>query len=364
MKLSVIVPCYNIRGQLGRCLDSILSQTCGDFEVLVVDDGSTDGSGELCDEYAARDARIRVIHQENAGLGPARNTGIDAARGEIFAFIDGDDWILPTMFEKMVGAMERADAQMAVCRYRQTADAEDSFRIADAGEPTGEAVHRDAGDPRILSRDEALRALVEEDERTLVQNAAWNKLYRSELFADADGRERLRYPARRYEDIVITAKLIARCERVAYIDEALYAYVTDRQDSIMNRSRLADLLAEQIPAYWERDAFFESMGRRDLAAAHDYMVGKKLLELHSIGRRRGERADVRRLDAVIRGRYRPHFDEIYGCAAADPHHALRMRLFLIHPALYDAFTAVNEGIVLPLRRKRREGRRTMRRRAG
>lgn len=99
MQFSVIVPVYNVREYLSRCLDSILEQSWQDYEVIIIDDGSTDGSGELCDHYGACCPVVRVIHQENAGLSAARNTGLDHARGEWILFVDSDDWIEPGLFE-------------------------------------------------------------------------------------------------------------------------------------------------------------------------------------------------------------------------------------------------------------------------
>ena len=341
-----------------RCLDSVTAQTYTDLDIIIIDDGSTDGSGELCDDYASKDARIRVIHQENKGIGATRNIGVEAARGELIDFVDGDDRVFPRMIDSMVDALIRNDAQMAVCRYMQVGDGED-IPVADADTGrTGDGGDADRTEKtgrigsRLLTRDEALYALVAEDESTIIQNAVWNKLYRRELFMPEDGGEILRYPGHRYEEIVVTARLIARCERIAYIDEPLYVYVTDRSDSIMNRSRLSELLKEQIPSYWERDEFLCSIDRKDLADVHDYIVGKKLLELHTAGRRNGEKNAVRELDGIIRSRYKDRFSKIYdsGDPVVDPHHRLRMRLFLIHPALYDAFTAVNEKLILPLRK--------------
>lgn len=345
MTVSVIIPCYNLGNRIGRCLDSVLAQEYKDLEIIVIDDGSTDGSGEICDRYAGKDARIRVIHQDNAGIGSVRNTGLDAAGGEIIGFVDGDDLALPHMISSMVRAMIDNDAQMAVCRYLQTGDGQDMEKVAGRDKAEDPAV-------RMLTRDEALYALVAEDDATIIQNAVWNKLYRRELFFPKDGGEILRYPNHRYEEIAVTARLIAGCDRVAYIDEPLYVYVTDRQGSIMNSGRLAQLLKEQIPSYWERDEFLVSIGKKELADVHDYIVGKKLLELHTAGRRSGEKTAVRELDGVIRSRYKERFSEIYdsGLPVVDPHHRLRMRLFLMHPSLYDIFTAVNEGVVMPVRR--------------
>ena len=101
MKISVIVPVYNTEKYLNRCIDSILAQTFTDFELLLIDDGSTDSSGKICDDYAAKDSRVKVLHKENGGVSRARNLGIDNAQGEYLSFIDSDDYIRPEMYEKL-----------------------------------------------------------------------------------------------------------------------------------------------------------------------------------------------------------------------------------------------------------------------
>ena len=114
MGISVIVPVYMVESYLHRCVDSILSQTFVDFELILVDDGSPDNCGAICDEYAAKDSRIRVIHQKNGGLSAARNAGLDVAREEYYAFVDGDDWIDPDMYENMYRAIQKGNADLAV----------------------------------------------------------------------------------------------------------------------------------------------------------------------------------------------------------------------------------------------------------
>lgn len=108
-KISIIVPIYNMEQYLRKCLDSILAQTLADYECWLIDDGSTDASPAICDDYAARDARFRVVHKENAGVSAARNTGLDNARGELLGFIDPDDWVAPTFVETAVSEMADAD---------------------------------------------------------------------------------------------------------------------------------------------------------------------------------------------------------------------------------------------------------------
>lgn len=123
--VSVIVPIYNTKPWLEECVQSILAQKASfpePYEVILVDDGATDGCGELCDALAARDDRIRVIHQENQGLSAARNTGIDAARGRYYAFVDSDDILRPDYLKKLYDACEAHDAYMAVCAVEDVAE--------------------------------------------------------------------------------------------------------------------------------------------------------------------------------------------------------------------------------------------------
>ena len=117
-KLSVIVPVYNTEKYLRVCIDSILAQTFTDFELILVDDGSEDSSGSICDEYAAKDTRVQVIHQTNGGVTNARKNGVRRACGKYFSFIDSDDWIHPEMFERMVEKCVEANADVVVCDVR------------------------------------------------------------------------------------------------------------------------------------------------------------------------------------------------------------------------------------------------------
>lgn len=129
-ELSIIVPVYKVEKYLPRCIDSILAQTFGDFELILIDDGSPDGCGRICDEYAQKDKRIVVIHQKNMGVSAARNAGLDIARGRYIGFVDSDDWIEPQMYEVMMDAIRENGADMAVCGVRY-ADEDGKFTRAD-----------------------------------------------------------------------------------------------------------------------------------------------------------------------------------------------------------------------------------------
>lgn len=334
--ISVIVACYNIADHISRCLDSVIAQTYDNLEIIVVDDGSTDESGKICDTYATRDPRIKVIHKSNAGLGPARNTGFEASTGEYIAYVDGDDYIAANMYEVMLSAIIEHEADMSVCRYKQ-ASVEEAFSKDNI---------RKQNDIYIMNTDESLFYLISEDLRYVIQNAAWNKLYKRELVQD------IAFPARRYEDMVYTAIALSRAEKMAYIDTPLYNYVTDRKGSIMNSSTMDSIINEQLVSYREKDDYLKSIDRQDLVYMHDYMVYKKLLLLYTEARR-GKNPDrkqfMNELKKVIDGS-KNDFDKIYSCKIADPHQKMRMELFLKNPLFYNIFMDLNDNIVLPFRR--------------
>lgn len=116
--VSVIIPAYNIEKYIGRCLDSVLSQIYENLEIIIVDDGSSDGTGKILDDYEKRDSRIKVIHKENGGVSSARNKGLDMAVGDYIGFVDGDDIIAPEMYETLVKLLEEEDADIAHCGYQ------------------------------------------------------------------------------------------------------------------------------------------------------------------------------------------------------------------------------------------------------
>lgn len=199
--VSVIIPVFNVAPYLREALDSVVQQTWPHLEIIIVDDGSTDGSGKICDEYRA-DARVQVIHQENRGLSAARNAGLDRASGEYISFLDSDDAWRPDFIRKLMGAMENAD--IAICQYEMHRLKMD----------TGGQIHP-AAQKGFYSRKEALRALVEE---TINVNV-WNKLYRKELWTE------IRFPeGHNYEDVDTTCRVFDLCNRISFLDEPLYQY--------------------------------------------------------------------------------------------------------------------------------------------
>ena len=210
--ISVIVPVYNTEATRRRTAESILGQDFCDFEMILVDDGSTDRSGKICDEYAAGDGRIRVIHQKNGGLSAARNTGIAAARGEYLTYIDSDDLIEPGFLEKLYRLTTRYEADMAVCG------------IAILGEKEAEApIPQDAVHETCMTGREMLEQMLL---GKIHGSSACGILLRAEI-----GRKHPFPPGKYHEDDFTTYKYFLASERTAATTEKLYRYI-QREGSI------------------------------------------------------------------------------------------------------------------------------------
>lgn len=225
--VSIIVPVYNIERFVGRCLESLIGQTYGNIEIIVVDDGSTDGSSGICDEMAQRDKRVKVFHKKNGGLSDARNFGIRKAHGEIVALVDGDDYVEMDYIEVMAEAMFKNDADVVVCGFN------------DKSPKTA----------TISGNDAVKRLLIGQENMEIV---AWNKLYKKKLFVDND----IWYPiGEKNEDNLTTYKLLAAATKVGYVDKSLYHYV-ERKGSIMDEAGMEDRLMMRWRAAVEAAAYF------------------------------------------------------------------------------------------------------------
>ena len=205
MKISVIVPVYNCEEYLPACLDSILAQTYQNFELILIDDGSRDGSGAICDDYAGRDSRIRVVHQENGGVSRARNRGLELVTGDVVSFIDSDDTLEPEMYALLVETMQRYDADIAHCGYQHI---------------VGEEVRLVHDTKRVIpqNRQEALDCFVS---GRLFGGGLWNKLFRVALIEGMRFREDLKIN----EDILFNFQAFCKAEKTVFADFALYHYI-------------------------------------------------------------------------------------------------------------------------------------------
>ena len=237
-KVSVIVPIYSIEKYLNRCLDSILAQTFTDFELILVDDGSPDNCGAICDEYSRKDSRIHVIHKENGGLSDARNAGIDFAMQqadcEWITFIDSDDWVHPLYLESLYYAAVNNGLSVSACGFERTSGSVPKVDINN--------LKSTVYDTELFQCDKVTNATV-----------AWGKLYRKGFFKD------IRYPVGLlHEDEFTTYKILFRNEKIAYISDPLYAYYVNPASIMLNKWSTKHLVAEQ--AYLEQIDFFKANG--------------------------------------------------------------------------------------------------------
>ena len=225
LKLSIIIPVYNVAEWLSETVDSILAQTFRDFELVLVDDGSTDGSGELCDQYAAGDNRIRVIHQKNAGVSVARNVGVAAAQGDYIGFTDSDDIIEADMYQRLLELAEAYDADIVQCQHDRESILNGLTRSETVEMMDGQAfVHR---------------MFTKAGGQYTNQVALWSKIYRRELF------EGIVFPVGQvYEDEQETYKLCLKAKRIAETPDILYHYIK-RDNSIITGISSQKMLDKQ-----------------------------------------------------------------------------------------------------------------------
>lgn len=228
--ISVIVPIYNVERYLEKCIDSIIAQTYWNLEIILCDDGSTDGCGTICDRYAGLDSRIQVIHKPNGGLSDARNAGIESARGSWYVFIDSDDFIAPDTIERMYTAAINTDSQIAVCNI---------IRIYDDGGT--ESFYRPATEQTLLAGESRFE--------TLKQPSACNKLFRADLL------EGVRFPKGKfYEDTFVYHVLAHRAGSIVLTGHDGYFYLS-RQESILGQPKFTDRYFDRIEAVYERTKY-------------------------------------------------------------------------------------------------------------
>lgn len=246
LKISVIVPVYKVEEYLDRCIESIVNQTYRNLEILLIDDGSPDHCPVLCEEWSKRDSRIRVIHQKNGGLSAARNTGILAASGDYIGFIDSDDYILPTMYERMLIALTKNNADLCICGIRWVNEDGSAFQDAVPGSVKNE----------IMNQNQAFIKLCGEGYCHYV--TAVNKLYKKNIFSN------LLFPEGRiHEDEFVIHHILQKCTKIVGLEEELYYYV-QRQNSITHDAYSIKHL-DGAWALYDRYLFFKELGHKELS---------------------------------------------------------------------------------------------------
>lgn len=231
--VSVIIPAYNIEDYIGRCLDSIISQTYKNLEIIVVDDGSRDHTGEILDNYAKKDRRIKVIHKENGGVSSARNKGIEAAEGDYIGFIDGDDLIESEMYKTLVDLLEEENADIAHCGYQMVF-------------PDRIDYYHNTGKKKIQTTEEGLKDLLSGE---MIEPGLVNKIYKKELIKYC----RLDETVKINEDLLMNYQLFKLSQKSVYYDITPYSYmirsrsatganslITKREDALRVLNQIKD----------------------------------------------------------------------------------------------------------------------------
>ena len=261
-KISVIVPVYNVEQYLERCVDSIINQTYTNLEIILVNDGSTDNSGKLCDELAKKDERIRVIHKENGGLSDARNRGIEEAESDLVGFIDSDDYIDNDMYEILLKNLNNTDADLSMCALY------DVYNNTPEAQVTNKETWK-------LSSEQAIKMVME---AKILSVTAVNKLYRKSLFSD------LKFEVGKIaEDAFIMVKLLDKCEKIVATNKKKYYYV-HRENSITTQ-KFSTKFLNVIEAYEQnRNIILEKYPKlKDVAQtrmswAYFYVLDRLLLD--------------------------------------------------------------------------------------
>ena len=210
--ISIIIPVYKVEKYLEKCIESVLKQTYTNLQIILVDDGSPDNCGKICDEYAKKDSRIEVIHKANGGLSDARNVGISKAKGRYIGFVDSDDYIKEDMYEILLNLIKKYDADVSICNLYDVIDENECIRNKENG-------------IREYSRLDILKEVLLDKN---IQSYAWNKLYEKELF------DEIKYPiGKKYEDIGTTFYVFEKCNKIVVTSEPEYYYLK-RSDSLVN----------------------------------------------------------------------------------------------------------------------------------
>ena len=212
--ITVIVPVYNVEKFINRCITSIINQSYKNLEIILVDDGSTDNCGKICDDYAKKDNRIKVIHKENGGISDARNTGVSVAKGKYVTFIDSDDYVKYDYIEFLYNLIIKNKVKVSICSHTVLYN-------------TGLKIEKETEEFSVLDAKTVVRRILYDDG---IDTSVWAKMYETTLFNN------IKYPkGKLFEDAAITCRILSICEKIAIGSKSKYFYMI-RSDSITNEN--------------------------------------------------------------------------------------------------------------------------------
>lgn len=313
--ISVIIPVYNVEKYLEKCIRSVVEQTYNNLEIILVDDGSLDQSGIICDKWSEKDERIRVIHKANGGLSDARNAGLDAAIGTYIGFVDSDDYIHPKMYQRLYENIRDYGADLAVC----------GFDWID--EQTGTA-YRSSNmfTDCVVDKKKAIKSICYNNAFMVV----WNKLYKRELF------HKLRFPYGKFaEDLFIMPILFNKCTRIISASGNYYYYVRT-SNSICRREKTVWHL-DEVEASYKMMIFCKKNEYSDLLQdISSMMVNKYIADMEAIKKiLPEEKQRVKDINKMVR----------YGIINHGQNVRLPYKLYAVSPALYHFLLKIRKKIV-------------------
>ena len=251
--ISIIIPVYKVEPYLKKCIESVIKQTYPYLQIILVDDGSPDNCGKICDEYASKDNRIEVIHTKNGGLSSARNIGISKAKGKYIGFVDSDDYISNDMYEYMYNLIEKNKADVCICNFYNIINDKNIIKNEDNG-------------IEELNKMQILKEILLDKK---IQSYAWNELYKRELFNE------ISYPiGKKYEDIGTTFYILEKCNKIIVSGKPKYYYL-NRPDSIVNNNTEQTIL-DYTDLIMERYDYIDKK-YRELKCYNDYYLTKILI---------------------------------------------------------------------------------------
>lgn len=316
-KISIIIPVYNVERYLEKCLHSVLQQTFQDFEVILIDDGSQDASGDICNQFAQKDSRITVYHQENQGQSAARNYGLTKATGEFIGFVDSDDYLKETMYQTLFDLCQKYQADLAMCR------------LLDCYQNTDIDYHQETVKEFVLNREQAIEMVMKAE---IMSVTPVNKLYRRSLFHD------ITFPLGMIaEDAYIMLELIHQAKKIAVTTAIEYYYIHREGSSTAKSFSPIDLSA--IKAYEKNLDFIkkhypklESVGLMRCCWAHFYALDKLLLSDYD---------DLKLKRELIRW-LRKHFKVILHDSTFKRNRKFAMCLLMVNAKLYQIILQFNQ----------------------
>ena len=347
--ISVIMAAYNVAPYAERAVNSVLTQTYRNLELIAVDDGSTDGTGDILEACAAKDPRVRVLHRANGGVSAARNDGIGISRGDYIGFVDGDDAARPQMYEALVRAVLASGADIGAVNYREVSESEEDV-LRDTGTPakTEEILGRSV----VMNRKRALRTIIRSGvaggyNGVEMHHNVWTKLYSRRLLED-----NLFVVGSSAEDIYFTTHAMCRSGRVVFLRDALYDYLKNRAGSNMTIGRAKRTLNEEIPAWEAHRAMLREIGEDELADESEYLYCRRLLfYVEQYRAAEDTKEQAREIGQILQG-YRDRIRELEGrVSCVRRGDRVRLHLYFTSPGLYLALSRMYEKTVVALRNR-------------